>query len=156
MADKMELGKIVNTFGLKGEVKVYPYVDYISKVKNVYINGKLMKIEKARYQKNIAIVKIKGIDTIEQAEELKNLILEMERKDAPELPKGTYYINDLIGFDVYTDEGKLLGKLDDIFTTGANDVYQVGEILLPAIKDVIKQIDTENKKIVVHMLKGLV
>lgn len=153
---RLELGKIVNTFGLKGEIKVYPYVDYISKVKKVYIKNSLMEIERARYQKNIAIVKLKGIDTIEQAEELKNLSIEMEREDAPTLPNGTYYINDLIGFDVYTDEGKLLGKLDDIFNTGANDIYQVGEILLPAIKEVIKQIDTENKKITVHLIKGLV
>ena len=156
MDEKMELGKIVNTFGLKGELKVYPYVDYIPKVKNIYINGKQMEVEKARNQKNIVVIKLKGIDTIEQAEELKNTMLEMDRVDAPKLPNGTYYINDLIGFDVYTDEGKLVGKLDDIFTTGANDVYQVGEILLPAIKDVIKQIDTENKKIVVHILKGLI
>ena len=156
MDTKMELGKIVNTFGLKGELKVYPYVDYISKVKNIYINNKPMEIERARNQKNIVVIKLKGIDTIEQAEELKNTVIEMERDDAPELPKGTYYISDLIGFDVYTDEGKLLGKLDDIFTTGANDVYQVGKILLPAIKDVIKQIDTENKKIIVHLLKGLI
>ena len=156
MDTKMELGKIVNTFGLKGELKVYPYVDYISKVKNIYINNKPMEIERARNQKNIVVIKLKGIDTIEQAEELKNTVIEMERDDAPELPKGTYYISDLIGFDVYTDEGELLGKLDDIFTTGANDVYQVGKILLPAIKDVIKQIDTENKKIIVHLLKGLI
>lgn len=156
MDTKMELGKIVNTFGLKGELKVYPYVDYISKVKNIYINNKPMEIERARNQKNIVVIKLKGIDTIEQAEELKNTVIEMERDDAPELPKGTYYISDLIGFDVYTDEGELLGKLDDIFTTGANDVYQVGKMLLPAIKDVIKQIDTENKKIIVHLLKGLI
>ena len=156
MEKLMELGKIVNTFGLKGELKVYPYIDYFSKVKKVYINGNLMEVERARYQKNIVIIKLKGIDTIEQAESLKNLMIEMERKDAPDLPKGTYYISDLIGFDVYTDEGKLLGKLDDIFTTGANDIYQVGKILLPAIKDVVKQIDTDNKKIIVHLLKGLV
>ena len=156
MTDKMELGKIVNTFGLKGELKVYPYVDYIPKVKKVYINGKPVEIERARNQKSIVVIKLKGIDTIEQAEELKNVMLEMDRIDAPKLPKGTYYVNDLIGFDVYTDEGELLGKLDDIFTTGANDVYQVGKILLPAIKDVIKQIDTENKKIIVHLLKGLI
>ncbi len=156
MIERMELGKIVNTFGLKGELKVWPYVDYISKVKKVYINNVQMEIEKARFQKNIFVIKLKGIDTIEEAEKLKNHVLEMNRIDAPELQKGTYYISDLIGFDVYTDEGQLLGKLDDIFNTGANDIYQVGKILLPAIKDVIKQIDIENKKIIVHLIKGLV
>ncbi len=156
MSERMELGKIVNTFGLKGEVKVYPYVDYIPKVKKVYINNTQMEIERARNQKNIAIVKLQGIDKIEDAEKLKNLLLEMERTDAPKLPKGTFYVRDLIGFDVYTDEGELLGKLDEIFNTGANDVYRVGKILLPSTKEVIKQIDTDNKKIIVHLIKGLI
>ena len=106
MNERMELGKIVNTFGLKGEVKIWPYVDYILKVKKVYINNSKMEIERARRQKNVYVIKIKGIDTIEQAEKLKNYIIEMEREDAPELPKGTYYISDLIGFDVYTDDRK--------------------------------------------------
>ena len=67
-----------------------------------------------------------------------------------------YYINDLIGFEVYSDDGKFLGTLDDIFNTGANDIYQVGDILLPAIKDVIKQIDTDNQKIIIHLIDGLI
>jgi len=153
----MELGKIVNTFGLKGEVKAYPYVNYLNKVKKIYLNNKEMEVERARIQKNTVIMKLKDIETIEQAENLIGNIIEMERIDAPELPKGTYYISDLLGFEVYTDEGKLLGKLDDVYTgSGANDLYQVGEILLPAIKDVVKQIDTENKKIIVHLLEGLI
>lgn len=157
MKERMELGKIVNTFGLKGEVKAYPYVDYLNKVKKIYLNNNEMEIERARIQKNTVIMKIKGIDTIEQAETLINSIIEMEREDAPKLPEGTYYINDLLGFDVITDEGKVLGKLENVYTgMGANDVYQVGEILLPAIKDVIKQIDTENKQIIVHLLEGLI
>lgn len=152
----MEIGKIVNTFGLKGEIKVWLYVDYINKVKKVYIKGKKMEIERARTQKNVSIIKLREIDTVEQAEELKNIIIEMEREDAPKLPKGTYYIKDILGFEVYTEEGQLLGNLDDVYQTGANDVYQVGKILLPAIKDVIKQIDIENKKIIVHLLNGLI
>ena len=108
--EKMELGKIVNTFGLKGEVKVYPYVSYISKVKKVYINNQQMELERARNQKNIFVIKLKNIDTIEDAEKLKNSIIEMDRKDAPDLPKGTYYISDLIGFDVYTDDRKTFRK----------------------------------------------
>ena len=108
--ERMELGKIVNTFGLKGEVKVYPYVSYISKVKKVYINNQQMELERARNQKNIFVIKLKNIDTIEDAEKLKNSIIEMDRKDAPDLPKGTYYISDLIGFDVYTDDRKAFRK----------------------------------------------
>ncbi len=152
----MEIGKVVNTFGIKGEIKVLPYVSYIEKVKIIYIAKQKMEIEKIRFQKNVAIIKIKGIDDINLVEQYIGQIVEMEEIDAPKLPKGTYYIKDLIGIDVVTDEGKLLGKLDDVITTGANDVYQVGKILLPAIKEVIKDIDLENKKMIVHIIKGLV
>ena len=153
---KIEIGKIVNTFGIKGEIKIYPYVNYIDKIQKFYIGNEQMKIEKVRFKKNIAIVKIKGIDDINLIEKYKGEIVEINEEDEPELPKGEYYIKDLIGMDVYTDEGKLLGKLDDIFNTGANDIYQVGDILLPATDEVLKQIDTQNKKIIVHIIKGLI
>lgn len=152
----MEIGKVVNTFGIKGEIKVLPYVSYIEKVKIIYIAKQKMEIEKLRFQKNVAIIKIKGIDDINLVEQYVGQTVEMEEIDAPKLPKGTYYIKDLIGIDVVTDEGELLGQLDDVITTGANDVYQVGKILLPAIKEVIKDIDLENKKMTVHIIKGLI
>jgi 16S rRNA processing protein RimM len=151
----MEIGKIVNTFGIKGELKVLTYNDYFNKNKDVYINNKKMEIEKVRFQKNIAIVKFKGLDDMTEAENLKGATIEIDETSAPKLPKDTYYIKDLIGLDVYTDDGKLLGKLDDVFNTGANDIYQIGKILLPATKEVIKKIDIENKKITVHILEGL-
>lgn len=156
MESRMELGKIVNTVGLKGEIRVWPYIDYFDKVKKVYINGKEHEIERTRNHKNVVIIKLKDINTIDEAESLKDMMIEMERKDAPSLPEGIYYINDLIGFEVYSDDGKFLGTLDDIFNTGANDIYQVGDILLPPIKDVIKQIDTDNQKIIIHLIDGLI
>lgn len=152
----MEIGKVVNTFGIKGELKVLPYVSYMEKVKIIYIAKKKMEIEKIRFQKNVAIIKIKGINDINLVEEYIGQTVEMEEIDAPKLPEGTYYIKDLIGIDVVTEEGVLLGKLDDVITTGANDVYQVGKILLPAIKEVIKNIDLENNKMTVHIIKGLI
>ena len=83
-----------------------------------------------------------------------------DRKDARKLPKGTYFIADLIGLDVYTDEGNLLGKVNDIFNRGSSDIYSIKndegkEILLPAIEDVIKQVDLDNEKIIVHIIDGL-
>lgn len=152
----MEIGKVVNTFGIKGEIKVLPYVSYMEKVKTIYIAKKKMEIEKIRFQKNVSIIKIKGIDDINLVEEYIGQTVEMEEMDAPKLPKGTYYIKDLIGIDVVTEEGELLGKLDNVITTGANDVYQVGKILLPAIKEVIKDIDLESKRMTVHIIKGLI
>ena len=114
-----------------------------------------MEIERIRNKKTVVAIKFKEVNSIDEAEELRNVIIELDDEDAPELEEGKYYIKDLIGFEVITDEGKVLGKLDDIFNTGANDIYQVGKILLPGIDEVIKEIDTENKKITVHIIKGL-
>ena len=155
MSERMEIGKIVNTVGLKGEVKVYPYIDDFTDIKFVYVNNNKMEIESIRNKKTVVVIKFKEISNIDEAENLRNSIIELDDEDAPELEEGRYYIKDLIGFEVITDEGKVLGKLDDIFNTGANDIYQVGEILLPGIDEVIKEIDTENKKITVHIIKGL-
>lgn len=163
MQDKFEVGKIVNTFGIKGEVKVNLYTEDISNFKNnskVYVNDKEMQVENSRLQKNVLILKLKGIENMTEAEELRGSIITIDRSKK-ELPKGTYYIADLVGLDVYTDEGILLGKVTDIYNTGANDIYTVKtqdgkEVLLPAIKDVIKQVDIQNEKIIVHILKGLI
>ena len=163
MQEKLEIGKIVNTFGIKGEVKVYPYTDDINqfkKIKKVYINNEEKEIESVKFHKNNVILKIKGIDNMTEAENLRNTVIEANRS-TKKLPENTYCIADLINLDVYTDENNFLGKVKDIYNTGANDIYSIEtpegkEILLPAIKDVIKQIDIENKKIIVHILKGLI
>lgn len=163
MHSRFEIGKIVNTFGIKGEVKVLPYTENIEqfkKIKKIYISNKEVKLQSVKYHKNTVILKLEGIDDMTSAENLRGSIIEIERSKE-KLPKDTYYIADLIGLDVYTDEGNLLGKLEDIYNTGANDIYTVRtdddkQILLPSIKEVIKEIDIENKKIIVHILKGLI
>ena len=106
------------------------------------------------------MIKFKGIDKVEEAELLRNSYLKVNRNDEPNLEDGTYYIVDLLGLDVYSDEGNLLGKVDDIFNNGSCDIYAVKDelgkqLLLPAISDVIKEINLEEKRIVVHILKGL-
>lgn len=163
MQDKFEVGKIVNTFGIKGEVKVALYTEDINNFKNnskVYVNEKEMQVEKSRLQKNMLILKLKGIDNMNDAEDLRGSIIKVDRSKN-DLPEGTYYIADLIGLDAYTEDGNLFGKVTDIYNTGANDIYTVKtqdgkEVLLPAIKDVIKQVDIQNQKIIVHILKGLI
>ena len=168
MQEYLEVGQIVNTTGLKGLVRVMPFTDDIKrfeKLKSIYIvkaNELIEKeIQEVRYYKNMVVLKFKGIDTIEEAEKLKGLYLKIQRKDAVKLPKNTYFIADLIGLDVYSIDGKHLGKVDDIFPTGSNDVYVVKDsegkqILIPAIKSVIKNIDLENKKIEVELIQGLI
>lgn len=110
MEENYEIGKIVNTFGIKGEVKIYPYVDYFDKINSFFIDNKEMKIEKMRNNKNVIIVKIVGIDDINDAENLKGKIITISEKNLPKLPEGVYYKKDLINLDVITDEGKELRK----------------------------------------------
>lgn len=163
-----EIGQIVNTFGIKGMVKVNPFTDDISqfeKMNSILIDKKgtleEMQIEEVKYSKNQVLLKLKGIETIEEAEKYRNCYLKLPREKAKKLPEGTYFIADLIGVDVYTDEGSLLGKVEDIYNSGASDIYVIKnelgkQILLPATKEVIKQIDLEQEKIIVHLLKGLI
>ena len=168
MEKYLEVGQIVNTFGIKGQVKVIPFTDDIKRfdeLKNIYIQKKnnleSFEIEEVKYHKNMVLLKLKGVDTVENAEKLRNSYIKIDRKDAKKLPEGTFFIADLIGLKVYTDENKLLGILEDIYNTGSSDIYVVKDekgkqILLPAIKDVVKTIDLENKKIIVHIIEGLI
>ncbi len=162
-----EIGQIVNHFGIKGMVKVNPFTDDISKfksLKSIYIekDKKLtqVEIEEVKFSKNQVLLKIKGINTIEEAENYRGYYLKIAREDAKKLPKNTYFIADLIDLPVYTDEGILLGNVNDIYNSGANDIYVIKasdgkQILLPAIKEVIKEVDLEQEKIIVHLIKGL-
>ena len=166
--EKLEIGQIVNTFGIKGFVKIYPYVDDITRfddLEDVYILQKKqetkLKIEEVKYQKNMVLVKFKGIETVEQAENLRNAYVEIDRKDAIPLEEGQYFIADLLGLDVFLDTGEKLGILDDIFNNGSTDIYVVKnelgkQFLLPYIDEVIKNIDLENEKITVHLIDGLI
>lgn len=163
-----EIGQIVNHFGIKGMVKVNPFTDDISQfeeMETILVDKKgsiqEMQIEEVKYSKNQVLLKLKGIETVEEAEKYRNCYLKLPREKARKLPKNTYFIADLIGLEVYTEEGNLLGKVDDIYNTGASDIYVIKDelgkqILLPAIKEVIKQVDLEQEKIVVHLLDGLV
>ena len=167
MESLLEVGQIVNTYGIKGFVKVNPLVDnnnQFKSFKTLYIqqknNLKELQVEEVKFSKNQVLLKFKGIETIEQAEELRNYYLQAKRSDI-RLEKGAYFIVDLIGLEVYTEEGELLGVLKEVLQPGANDVYVVEnkakqEILLPVIPDVVKQVDIEGKKVIVKLLEGLI
>ena len=168
MQEMLEIGQIVNTFGIKGFVKVVPFTDDIKRFDNlekVYVKTKKeikeYEIEEVKYHKNMVLIKFKGIDKLEEANLLREAYLKVDRKDSIPLEEDAYFIVDLIGLDVYTDKGIHLGILEDIFNTGSNDIYVVKDelgkqVLLPAIAEVIKEINIENKKIIVHLLNGLV
>ena len=162
-----EIGQIVNTFGIKGQVKVTPFTDDIRRfdeLKTILVekNGKkqVKEIEDVKYHKNMVLIKFKGIEDINMAETLRNAYLKIKREEARKLPQDTYYIADLLGLSVYTDEGEYLGKVDDIYSTKAHDIYVVKneegkQILLPGRKEVIQQVDLGQEKITVHLLEGL-
>lgn len=163
----LELGQIVNVKGLKGEVKVNSFTDDNTKferIPKVFIKRKETlteyEIEKVGYNKNQVIIKFKNIDTVEEAEKLRNSYIVVDREIFGELPEGVYYIADLIGLDVFTEANEYLGKVDDIFSTGSNDVYVVKDELgkqklLPGIDEVIKVINIESGKIIVNLIEGL-
>ena len=167
MTEYFEIGQIVNTFGIKVMVKVKPFTENIEQfeeLQKIYIKNKDGKkeynIQEVKYHKQMILIKFEGIENPEDADLLRGSYLLINRKDAKPLEEGTYYIVDLLGLEVYTDEGVLLGKVDDIFNTGSNDIYVVKDelgkqVLLPGIDDVIKQVDLENKKIIVHIIPGL-
>lgn len=161
----LEIGKIVNIHGLGGVVKVMPWCDsaeFLCEFETLY-RGKThipMEIERASVQKNMALVKFRGVDTPEQANALRNAVLYMDRDDV-ELEEGTFFIQDLIGMTVKdADTGKVYGRLRDVLQTGANDVYEIetpeGKMLLaPVIPDVVIAQDFETDTITIRPLKGL-
>ena len=168
MKEKLEVGQIVNTFGINGFVKVYPYVNDIKRfddLNKIYIKLRKeeveLEIEEVKYQKNMVLLKLKGINTIEEAEKLRNAYIEIDRKDAIPLKKDEYFIADLLGLEVFTDTGEKLGILDDIYNNGSSDIFVVKnelgkQFLLPYIDEVVKKIDLNLGKIIVHLIDGLI
>lgn len=161
------VGRIVNTHGIKGEIKVMPTTDdpkRFKKLKSIFVERKTMEtyeIESVRYHKDFVLLKLKGIDDMNAAELLKGSILKIDRKDSLPLKEDEYYISDLFGLQVFTEEERFLGELVDVIETGSNDVYVVRkqdrakDLLLPAIKQVIKKVDIAEQKMTVHLLEGL-
>ena len=167
MEQLLQVGVISSTHGVRGEVKVFPTTDdpqRFKSLKNVILDtGKEqipLEIQGVKFFKQFVILKFKGIDNINDIERYKRRSLFVKREDAVELEEDEYYIADLIGMDVITDEGEE-GKLVDVIETGANEVYVVefdkyGEVLIPAIHDCILDVDIETMSMKVHLLEGLV
>ena len=163
----ISIGKIVGTHGLKGTVKIVSYAesdDIFSKGKQINAQKAGGKIESltiiwARPHKNLILICFKEIDSIEKCREFVGADLLIERHRLPETEDGTYYWVDLIGLSVYTTEGSYLGRLDNIFATGSNDIYvvknQEAENLIPALESVVREIDLENRVMRVKIPEGL-
>ena len=167
MNKELRVGVIVKTHGIRGEVKVYPTTDSpdrFDEVREIILkqnnHTRYLEVEKARYFRNLVILKFKGIDSINDVEAFRGAELYVDRKYGVPLEEGEYYIADIIGLKVITDDGNELGTVRDVLETGANDVYIVDapsgkEILLPAIRQCILNVDLTQDIMTVHLLEGL-
>ena len=163
----IEVGKIVNTHGLRGDVKVIVWMDSpedFETLEHVYIETrfetKRLTIQRVRYQKNNIIAKFEEFDDINDVEQFKNKVIYADRSELGELPEGVHYIVDLIGLKVVSEDGVEIGVISDVFNTGANDIYDVKRegkknLLLPVIDDVVKEIDIDGGTVTVHLMEGL-
>lgn len=168
MEQLLQVGVISSTHGIRGEVKVFPTTDDVKrfkKLKQVLLDtGReqlALEVEGVKFFKQFVILKFKGIDNINDIEKYKGKSLLVDREHAVKLRKDEYFIADMIGMDVFTEDEAFFGILKDVLETGANDVYIVEgkdgqEVLIPAIKQCILNVDVEKKKMVIHLLEGLV
>ena len=161
--DIIKLGKITAPQGIKGEVRVYPYTDKptrFSEIEAVLLNGRRCRIEKARYMKNMAILKLEGIDDRNAAEAVRNRELRLPREELWKQPEDTYFVDDLVGCAVVSEDGAPVGTLKTIHSRPAQDLYEIeredgSSFLLPAVKEFIKDVKTDEKIIVIHLIEGL-
>jgi len=185
MGNLIEIGKIVNTHGIRGEVKVAPWCDdpfMFVELSYFYADGKRYEINRTRVHKNSVIIELAGISHIDDANAMRNKIVTIERDVLGELDDGVYYIQDLLGLTVFDENGEELGVIDDVIKTGSNDVYVLKRskalaakemaneventrgkatverdkpLLVPALKDVILDVDIEGRRMVVRLPEGL-
>lgn len=165
MKDLIKIGKIVNTQGLKGEMRVYSYADYKERFEEFYSiymenDAKEFIIEKVRYKKNLVIIKFKNYDHINDVEKFKGKTI-FTKKEKRDLDEDTHFVSDIIGTSVYLENNQKIGQIKDVLETGANDVYVIEdkendkEYMIPVVKQFVKIIDLENDKIVITPIEGM-
>jgi len=162
------IGKVVSTQGNKGEVNIFPLTDLANRFINLTTvllrnntSQTTLNIEKIKIKGNTVVLKFKDIENIKEAKMIVGSFLEVERKNAVKLPKDTYFIFEIIGLEVYTENNIFLGKVENVISTGSNDVYIVKdknkkELFIPAIHEVVKNVNLEKKRINIKMVDGLI
>lgn len=168
MEKQLQVGVISSTHGVRGEVKVFPTTDDVTRfrqLKKVYLDtGREMlplEIQNVKFFKQFAILKFKGIENINDIEKYRGKSLMIDREDAVDLDEDEYFIADMIGMKVCTEDGSEFGTLKDVMETGANDVYIIdslehGEVLIPAIRECILDVDMDEERMTIHLMEGLV
>lgn len=167
MEELLQVGVVTQTHGIRGEVKVFPTTDDAGRfrdLKRVLLDTgrekRPLEIQSVKYFKQFVILKFKGIDSINEVERFRRCPLLIPREDAVALEEDEYFIADMIGMQVETEDGEVFGTLRDVMQTGANDVYVIdsishGEVLLPAIRECVRRVDVEEGKMTVRLMDGL-
>ncbi|MTI69977.1 MAG: 16S rRNA processing protein RimM [Firmicutes bacterium] len=166
MVEKIKIGKIINTHGIKGEIKVLPLTDDLDRfneLENFYIQGEKekFKTEKVRYNnKNNVLIKINGYDNINEVLKYKGKYILVDRKDVVDLPENSFFLFEIKGLKVYDTDNKKIGVIKDILTSSANDVYIIKdnekEYLIPALKHIIKEVNINEGKMIIDPLEGMI
>ncbi|GMA99312.1 ribosome maturation factor RimM [Pelosinus sp. IPA-1] len=160
MDNMIVIGKIGAPQGVRGEVRVTPLTDFPERFRELKTalldDGTSLPIESVRYHQQFVLLKFRGMDNRNDIEHLRGKLIKVERKDLVQLPAGHYYIFDIVGLEVYTEEKEYLGKVTDVLETGSNDVYIVEQkdkqpLLIPALKSVVLQIDIPSGKMIVKL-----
>ncbi|WP_312698831.1 ribosome maturation factor RimM [Sedimentibacter sp.] len=164
MNDYIKVGKIVNTHGIKGYLKCVPLTDDMERfeeLKYIYTekDNKKRRLRDVWYRNNIVYILLEDINDMSTAETFRDSYISILEDQLRELPEDSYYIFDLEDMEVYSEDGEYLGKIKEIYQTGANDVYEITNenksFLIPAVKDVVKKVDVENKRMVINVIEGL-
>lgn len=163
MNDRIKVGKITTAVGIKGEVKVYPYTDdqkRFEQLESVYADDDVMKIDKVRYQKNLVILKFKGVDDRNAAEALRGRFLTIDRSELRELDEDEYFIFDLIGLEAVDQEGIHIGEVTDVIQNTAQDLYEIKmddgrKYLVPAVYEIVTDIDIDSGIMKINPIEGL-
>lgn len=161
--EKILIGKVVNAVGIKGELKIYNYSDSDEIYRNtplIYLEDKLYKIQSVRVQKGMIVLKLKGIDDRNEAELVKGKELFITDADLPELEEGVFYVRDLIGMNVITENGKKIGEVNDVIQNTAQDIFEVRTqddklVLIPKVDQFVINIDGDTRTVTVRLIEGI-
>lgn len=160
MNEFLDCGQIVNTHGIRGEVRIVPWADspeFLCKFSTLYVDGSAMKTASSRVHKGSVIVRFQGVDTVEAAMALKGKTVQLCRADA-KLPKGSFFLADIIGLDVVDEDGRKLGTLREVLSPSIQQIYVVQgerEIMIPAVPEFIRETNIEAGYIKVHLIEGM-
>ncbi len=160
---KINIGKVVTTHGVRGDIKVYPHTNVegmFGKLKKIYISDEEYKISSVKYVKGCPVLNIDGLNTVEEAQKLIGKQVLADENNLPKLEENSFYLKDIIGCTAIDEQGTEIGAITDVIFTGANDVYQITtaekrDILVPAVKEFIRSVNIKDKKITVKLIEGM-